>query len=142
MRSSQETLDESEEARAQVAGMVYEGSGLRPEDVDVFNPYDGYSFFLPLTLEGFQWHGVKKGESQAFFNGDISVEGPHPFTSGGGNLGVGRTRTAMYVDSVEQLRGLAGERQVTIKNGRPETAICAFAPARSAAYVVLSNAQP
>ena len=142
VRSSQETLDESEEARAQVAGMVYEGSGLRPEDVDVFNPYDGYSFFLPLTLEGFQWHGVKKGESQAFFNGDISVEGPHPFTSGGGNLGVGRTRTAMYVDSVEQLRGLAGERQVTIKNGRPETAICAFAPARSAAYVVLSNAQP
>jgi hypothetical protein len=139
VQSSQETLEESQDGRSQVARMVYEGSGLHPKDVDIFNPYDGYSFFLPLTLEAFEWHGVKKGDSKDFFNGDISVEGPHPFTSGGGNLGVGRTRTAMYIDSIEQLRGLAGQRQVNIK---AETAICAFAPARSAAYIVLSNATP
>jgi acetyl-CoA acetyltransferase len=139
VRSSQETLDESEAARAQVARMAYEGSGLHANEVDIFNPYDGYSFFMPLTLEGFGWHGVGKGDSKDFFNGDISVEGPHPFTSGGGNLGVGRTRTAMYIDSIQQLRGTAGKRQVNIK---AETAICAFAPARSAAYMCLSSVKP
>ena len=139
VRSSQETLDESEAGRAQVARMAYEGSGLHANEVDVFNPYDGYSFFLPLTLEGFGWHGVGKGDSKDFFNGDISVEGPHPFTPGGGNLGVGRTRTAMYIDSIQQLRGTAGKRQVNVK---AETSICAFAPARSAAYLCLSSVKP
>jgi len=139
VRSTQETLDESEQSREHVAQMSYEGSGLSANEIDIFNPYDGYSFFLPLTLEGFGWHGVKKGESSDFFNGDISVEGPHPFVSGGGNLGVGRTRTAMYIDSIEQLRGTAGKRQVNIK---AETAICAFAPARSAAYLTLSTVVP
>jgi hypothetical protein len=59
-------------------------------------------------LEGFQWHGVKRGDAFAFYAGDIRVEGPHPFRSSGGNLGNGRTRTAMYTDSIEQLRGTAG----------------------------------
>ena len=61
---------------------------------------------------------------------------PHPYLSGGGNLGNGRTRTAMYIDSIEQLRGTAGARQVSVK---AETAICAFAPALSAAYLVLGS---
>ena len=45
----------------------------------------------------------------------------------------------MYIDSIQQLRGTAGKRQVNVK---AETAICAFAPARSAAYLTLSNALP
>jgi hypothetical protein len=89
-----------------------------------------------LSLEGFGWHGAQKGDSKDFFNGDISVEGPHPHCSGGGNLGTGRIRTAMYIDSIEQLRGTAGRRQVRVK---AETAICAFAPSQSAAYLALSN---
>jgi hypothetical protein len=79
-------------------------------------------------LEGFQWHGVKRGDAFAFYAGDIRVEGPHPFCSSGGNLGNGRTRTAMYTDSIEQLRGTAGARQVRV---RAETALAAFtAPCR------------
>jgi hypothetical protein len=35
----------------------------------------------------------------------------------GGNLGNGRTRTAMYSDSIEQLRGTAGARQVRGSGG-------------------------
>ena len=73
--------------------------------------------------EGFQWHGVKRGAAFAFYAGDIRVEGPHPFSSSGGNLGNGRTRTAMYTDSIEQLRGTAGARQVKV---RAETALAAF----------------
>jgi hypothetical protein len=42
----------------------------------------------------------------------------------------------MYIDSIEQLRGTAGERQVPT---RAETAICAFAPGGSAAYLYLAN---
>ena len=135
-RSSQEVLEDTEIAKAKVARMVYEGSGLHPRDIDIFNPYDGYSTFMPTSLEAFEWHGVKRGDAADFFKGDISVEGPHPFCSGGGNLGCGRTRTAMYIDSIEQLRGTAGKRQVKVK---AETAICAYAPGNSAAYLALSN---
>src|SRR5215472_10584745 len=78
-------------------------------------------------LEGFQWHGVKRGDAFAFYAGDIRIEGPHPFCSSGGNLGNGRTRTAMYTDSIEQLRGTAGARQVKV---RTETALAAFYHAR------------
>ncbi|MBI2872996.1 MAG: hypothetical protein HYY00_07410 [Chloroflexi bacterium] len=135
-RSSQQVLEDAEEGRAWVAKMVYEGSGWRPQDVDIFNPYDGYSMFLPLSLEAFQWHGVKKGEAKDLVKGDISVKGPHPFSSGGGNLGNGRTRTAMYIDSIQQLRGTAGPRQVRVK---AETAICAYAPGVAASYICLAN---
>ena len=133
-RSSCITLEEYERFNARVARMVYEGAGLKPSEIDIFNPYDGFSSFLPFSLEAFGWHGVGKGEAKDFVNDDIRVEGPHPFVSGGGNLGNGRTRTAMYIDSIEQLRGTAGKRQVTVK---AETAICAFAPALSANYLVL-----
>ncbi len=135
-RSSSVTLDEYETFQRRVARMVYEGAGLEAKDIDIFNPYDGFSSFLPFSLEAFGWHGVGKGEATAFVNGDISVHGPHPYLSGGGNLGNGRTRTAMYIDSIEQLRGTAGKRQVTVK---AETAICAFAPALSAAYLLLGT---
>jgi hypothetical protein len=49
-----------------------------------------------------------------FYAADIRVEEPQPFCSSGGNLGNGRTRTAMYTDSIEQLRGTAGARQVRL----------------------------
>ena len=58
-----------------------------------------------------------------FYQGDISVEGPHPISSSGGNSGSGRTRIWMHTDSIQQLQQRAGQRQVHIKNGRPETAV-------------------
>ena len=82
---------------------MYEGAGLGPADVDIFNPYDGYAPMTQFFLEAFQWHGVKRGDAFGFYAGDIRVEGPHPLCSSGGNLGNGRTRTAMYTDCIEQL---------------------------------------
>ena len=73
---------------------MYEGAGLGPNDVDVFNPHDGYAPMAEFFLEAFQWHRVKRGDAFAFYVGDIRVEGPHPFCSSGGNLANGRTRTA------------------------------------------------
>jgi hypothetical protein len=124
---------------------MYEGAGLGPNDVDVFNPYDGYaapSLTLPRLRgregwgEAFQWHGVKRGEAFAFYAGDIRVEGPHPFSSSGGNLGNGRTRTAMYTDSIEQLRGTAGARQVRV---RAETALAAFTTPSNGGWIMFGK---
>ncbi len=89
-RSTQEDLDEIEDWTDRAAKRMYEGAGLGPEDVDIFNPYDGYAPMAQFFLEAFQWHGVKRGDAFAFYAGDIRVEGPHPFCSSGGNLGTGR----------------------------------------------------
>ena len=53
------------------ARRMYEGAELGPEDVDIFNPYDGYAIMTQLFREAFQWHGVKRGDAFAFY-----VEGP------------------------------------------------------------------
>ncbi len=68
--------------------------------------------------------------------GDIRVEGPHPFCSSGGNLGTGRLRTAMYTDSIEQLRGTAGARQVKV---RAETALAAFTTPSSGGWIMFGK---
>jgi len=78
----------------------------------------------------------QSGDAFAFYAGDIRVEGPHPFSSSGGNLGNGRTRTAMYTDSIEQLRGTAGARQVKV---RAETALAAFATPSSGGWIMLGK---
>ena len=135
-RSTQPTLDEIEDWTDRAAHRMYEGAGLRPEDVDIFNPYDGYATMSQFFLEAFQWHGVKRGDAFAFYAGDIRVEGPHPLSSSGGNLGNGRTRASMYTDSIEQLRGTAGPRQVQI---RCETALAAFSTPPSGGWIMFSK---
>jgi len=131
-RSYVETLEESEAFTDSIAKKVLEGSGLTPSDIDVYNPYDGYTLFTQFYLEGMQWHGVKRGEAHDFYAGDITVEGPHPFSSSGGNAGNGRTRWWNQTDCIQQLQERAGKRQVHIKNGRPETAVAgAFTPGTS-----------
>jgi len=135
-RSTQEDLDEIEDWTDRAARRMYEGAGLGPDDVDIFNPYDGYAPMAQFFLEGFQWHGVKRGDAFAFYAGDIRVEGPHPFCSSGGNLGTGRLRTAMYTDSIEQLRGTAGARQVRV---RAETALAAFTTPSSGGWIMFGK---
>ena len=124
------------EATDGLARMMWEGSGLGPKDVDVFNPYDGYLQFTQQYLEGFQWHGVKRGEAMDFYAGDIRVEGSHPFCSSGGNIGTGRTRYSLFTDSIEQLRGTAGQRQIRI---RCETALAGSTVPTSNGFVMFSK---
>jgi hypothetical protein len=135
-RTTQSDLDEIEAWTDRAARRMYEGAGLGPQDVDIFNPYDGYATMSQFFLEAFQWHGVKRGDAFAFYAGDIRVEGPHPFSSSGGNLGNGRTRTAMYTDSIEQLRGTAGPRQVKV---RAETALAAFTTPSSGGWIMFGK---
>ena len=113
-RSTVQTLSEAQEWCGSEARKTLEGAGISVADVDIFNPYDGFTLFTQTWLEAFGWHGVKEGEALDFYRGDIRVEGPHPFLSSGGNSGTGRTRTAIFTDTIEQLRGTAGDRQVTV----------------------------
>jgi len=144
-RTTQADLDEIEDWTDRAAGRMYEGAGLGPNDVNIFNPYDGYAPPTPTLPrlrgrvrvggEAFRWHAVKRGDAFAFYAGDIRVEGPHLFCSRGGNLGNGRTRTAMYTDSIEQLRG-TGARQVSI---RAETALAAFTTPSSGGWIMFGK---
>jgi hypothetical protein len=135
-RSTMATLEEHQAAVASLARKMWEGSGLGPADVDIFNPYDGYLTFTQQFLEGFQWHGVKWGEAHDFYADDIRVEGPHPFLSSGGNNGTGRNRAVLFSDSLEQLRGTAGARQVTV---RAETALAGCNTPDSCGFIMLSK---
>ena len=108
---------------------------LGPADVDIFNPYDGYSIMAQFFLEGFQWHGVKRGDAFAFYAGDISVKGPHPFSSSGGTW----QRSHAYPHVHRQHRatpGAAGDRQVTV---RAETALCAFTTPSNGGWLMLGK---
>ena len=57
-RTTQPDLAEVEEWTDRAAARMYEGAGLGPADVDIFNPYDGYAIMTQFFLEGFQWHGL------------------------------------------------------------------------------------
>lgn len=114
-RGMVQTLDEVEEWTDIMARKAYAGSGLQPSDIDLFSPYDGFAVFTQYFLEAFGWRGVKRGEAHDFYAGDIGIDGPNPFNTGGGNLGTGRMRTIFLTDGMEQLQGRAGARQVKIK---------------------------
>lgn len=133
-RSTMFTLEEQQEECAVQADCMLDGAGLKPEEIDIFNPYDGYITFTQNWLEAFRWHGVGWGEAHDFYAGDIRVEGPHPFMSSGGNNGTGRNRATHYTDCIEQIRTYAGDidcgpfgplgpRQVTVK---AETGIAGY----------------
>lgn len=113
-RSMIETLEEAEDHCAGTGRKVYESCGLRHQDVQFENFYDGFGLFHVFHLEGFGFAGVKRGEALDFFQTDISIHGPHPVSPSGGNIGGGRTRFWMHTDSIQQIRGTAGARQMTI----------------------------
>ena len=136
VRSGPQTLDEVEESCDQIARKLYEGSGLTAGDIDIFNPYDGFTPFNQYYLEGFGWHGVKRGEAHDFYAGDISVEGPHPLMPSGGNNGNGRSRCWHWTDSIQQLQGRAGKRQVKV---RAETALAGGPMPTSGSWAILST---
>ena len=54
----------------------------------------------------------------------------------GGNNGTGRTRSCLFSDSLEQLRGTAGARQVTV---RAETAVAGCNTPDSCGFMTFSK---
>jgi acetyl-CoA acetyltransferase len=112
-RSIIDTLEEAQQNAATTAQRVYESAGITSADVDFENAYDGFSLFHVFWVEGFGFYGIKEGEALDFFTSqDISINGPTPISPSGGNIGSGRTRYWMWTDTIQQIQGRAGERQI------------------------------
>ncbi len=110
-----DNLEETQEFAATTARRLYESAGISAADVQFENAYDGFSLFHVFWIEGFGFFGVKEGECLDFFaSQDISISGPTPVSPSGGNIGSGRTRFWLWTDTIQQLQGRAGERQVKI----------------------------
>ena len=111
-RSVVPTLEEWQAAADSTGRKLYEGSGLTPSDLSFENMYDGFTLFHQFHLEGLRFAGVQPGEALDFYQTDISIEGPNPASPSGGNAGAGRTRFWLHMDSVLQIQGRAGARQI------------------------------
>ncbi|WP_151446159.1 thiolase [Lacisediminimonas profundi] len=89
-------------------------AGLTPSDIDMVQLYDAFTINTLLFLEDLGF--CKKGEGAAFVqNGGIAPGGHLPVNTNGGGLSC--VHPGMYgiftiIESVRQLRGECGERQI------------------------------
>jgi acetyl-CoA acetyltransferase len=96
------------------AAHMWSRSGYRAADVDFAQLYDGFTFNCLSWLEGLGFCGI--GEAKDFLDGGkrIALDGELPVNTHGGQLSHGRTHGfGLLHEAVLQLRGTAGERQVT-----------------------------
>jgi hypothetical protein len=113
-RSVIHTLEEVEYLSASTGRRLCEAAGIKPSDISFENLYDGFSLFHVFHIEGLGFAGIKQGEALDLFQDDISIHGPHPVSPSGGNIGGGRTRFWHHSDSIQQIQGRAGARQIRI----------------------------
>ena len=113
-RSLQHTLEESEEGAARTGRLYQEAAGISVNDLSFENMYDGYGMFHLIHLEGLGGYGgIQKGDGLDYFESqDISNDSRYPISPSGGNIGSGRTRFWLHVDSIQQIQGRAGARQM------------------------------
>ena len=120
-RSLTPTLAEVEAECASTGRKILESAGITADDLSFENMYDGFVQFHQFHIEGIGYRGMKQGDALDFYQGDISIEGPDPIMPSGGNIGGGRSRFWMHTDSIQQIQGRAGARQVT--GVKPEVAV-------------------
>ena len=89
-------------------------AGIKPGDVDVFEPYDNFTNGVILYLEDLGF--CPKGEGGAFVaEGRLGPGGSLPSMTSGGGLSYnhpGALGILLLIEAVRQLRGEARERQV------------------------------
>jgi acetyl-CoA C-acetyltransferase len=100
---------------AEAGRQAYAQAGLTAKDIDVAEIYDSYPIF---QIIGFEELGFcERGQAgEMFLRGDTWPGGKIPCTTDGGMLSKGHIGAggsySLLVESVRQLRGTAGERQV------------------------------
>jgi acetyl-CoA acetyltransferase len=89
-------------------------AGIRPEDVDVLEPYDSFTITVIMALEDLGF--CAKGEGGAFVSGGrLAPGGDLPSMTSGGGLSYnhpGAFGIQLLIEAVRQVRGECGERQV------------------------------
>jgi len=106
------TTTASRDAGAQ----LWSRTSLRPQDVDVAELYDGFSFLTITWLEALRL--VPRGGAGAFLDGGVNtdLDGRLPLNTWGGQLSGGRLHgMAFLAEGCQQLWGDAGEHQVTAR---------------------------
>lgn len=91
---------------------MWAGTDLQPADVDVAQLYDGFSSLTLSWLEDLGF--TNKGDAGDWFlEGNGRLGGKMPVCTDGGQLGAGRLHGfGKVAESVQQLRGECGDRQV------------------------------
>ena len=95
------------------AAHMWTRTTLRPDDVDIAELYDGFTFNCLSWIEALGFCEI--GEAKHFLDGgkNIARDGQLPLNTHGGQLSHGRTHGMGLVhEAVTQLRGDAGPRQV------------------------------
>jgi acetyl-CoA acetyltransferase len=100
---------------AAVSGpLAFDRAGVRPEDIDVCEIYDAFTYMLLVTLEDLGF--CEKGEGGPFVaDGRLRLGGQLPTNTDGGGLSAchpGQRGLFLLVEATRQLRGEAGPRQV------------------------------
>jgi len=99
-------------AQQDVAAQIFNAASIDPKDIDIFQVYDSFSLHVPLALEGYGYCQV--GEAGKFLREQrIGPGGKLPTNTSGGHL----SETYMQgwnhqIESVRQLRGVCGPRQI------------------------------
>lgn len=100
-------------ASAEAATQMWSRTDLTPQDIDVAELYDGFTFLTIAWLEALGLCG--DGEAGPFVEGAsrIALDGELPLNTYGGQLSAGRMHGYWVLhEACLQLRGRAGERQV------------------------------
>lgn len=110
---------------AEAAREAFEAANLKPSDMDIAEIYDSYPVISLIALEGLGL--CERGEAGRFVKeGNTWPGGRVPLTTNGGMLSQGHTGAgggvAVLVETVRQLMGKAGERQVPNARFAVETA--------------------
>ena len=99
-------------AQQQVARTVFDLVGAGPQDMDILQIYDSFSVHVPLALEGYGY--CRPGDAGRFLREEgIGPGGKLPVNTSGGHLSESYMQGWNHqIESVLQLRGSAGQRQV------------------------------
>lgn len=103
------------ETPAKISGPIAFGmAGVRPDDIDVVEVYDSFTYTVLVVLEDLGF--CKKGEGGQFVQGQRTAPGGEfPLNTSGGGLSYthpGMFGIFLIIEAVRQLRGECGERQV------------------------------
>lgn len=99
----------------EAAREAYKMAGIEPKDVSLAQVHDCFTINGIVQLEGLGIFPFGKG-ADAVLAGGTAIDGKCPTNTDGGRIGLGHPTGAtglnMVVESVIQLRGAAGERQI------------------------------